>query len=70
MVEYLTDHPDGASPKALREALDIEDRNQMARACTALVESGVLASTGKANATRYFMAGQVNQLSQDFVSES
>ena len=35
-----------------------------------VVESGVLASTGKANATRYFMAGQVAQLSQDFVAES
>ena len=70
VVEYLTDHTDGASPKALREALEINDRHQMARACTALVESGVLASTGKANATRYFMAGQVAQLSQDFVAES
>ena len=70
VVDYLTDHPDGASPKAIREALEIEDRFRMARACTALVESGVLASTGKSNATRYFMAGQVEQLSQDFVSES
>ena len=70
VVEYLTDHPDGASPKAMREALEIDDRHQMARACTALVESGVLASTGKSNAKRYFMAGQVDQLSQDFVSES
>ena len=70
VVDYLTDHPDGASPKAIREALEIDDRHQMARACTALVESGVLASTGKSNATRYFMAGQVDQLSQNFVSES
>ena len=70
VVEYLTDHPDGASPKAMREALEIGDRFQMARACTALVESGVLASTGKSNAKRYFMAGQVVQLPQDFVAES
>ena len=70
VVDYLTDHPDGASPKAIREALDFDDKNRMARACTALVESGVLASTGKSNAKRYFMAGQVDQLSQDFVSES
>ena len=70
VVEYLTDHPDGASPKAIREALEIEDRFQMARACTALVESGVLTSTGKARSTRYFMADRTVQLPQDFVSEN
>ena len=26
VVEYLTDHPDGASPKAMREALEIEEK--------------------------------------------
>lgn len=58
VLEYLTDRPDGASPKAIRDALEIEDANQLTRLCKLLHDRGTITRTGKANTTRYYLAGE------------
>ena len=58
VLEYLTDRPDGATPKAIRDALEIEDANQLTRLCKMLFDRGAITRTGKARTTRYFLSGE------------
>ena len=54
VLEFMQEQPEGATPKGIREALDL-DQNQQSRACTALVKALALTTTGKTNKTRYHL---------------
>ena len=61
VLEFMQEQPEGATPKGIREALDL-DQNQQSRACTALVKTLALTTTGKTNKTRYHLAEQAPKL--------